>query len=79
MIECFKCEYDVVVMVDCGLVDDGLFVVEVGVDFIGMMLCGYIGECFKVDGFDYEVIEVFVKKFDGDCFVIVEGCIYILD
>ena len=43
-IEHLKREYDVVVMADCGSVDDGLFAAEAGADLIGTTLCGYTGE-----------------------------------
>ena len=78
-IERLKREYDVVVMADCGSVDDGLFAAEAGADLIGTTLCGYTGECPKTDGPDYEVIEALVKKLDGDRPVIAEGRIHTPD
>ena len=74
-----KAEYDVVVMADCGSVDDGLFAAEAGADLIGTTLCGYTGERPKTDGPDYEVIEALVKKLSGDCPVIAEGRIHTPD
>ena len=78
-IERLKREYDVVVMADCGSVDDGLFAAEAGADLIGTTLCGYTGERPKTDGPDYEVIEALVKKLSGDCPVIAEGRIHTPD
>jgi thiazole biosynthesis protein thiG len=78
-IEHLKREYDVVVMADCGSVDDGLFAAEAGADLIGTTLCGYTGERPKTDGPDYEVIEALVKKLSGDCPVIAEGRIHTPD
>lgn len=78
-IERLKREYDVVVMADCGSVDDGLFAAEAGADLIGTTLCGYTGERPKADGPDYEVIEALVKKLDGDRPVIAEGRIHTPD
>ena len=78
-IERLKREYDVVVMADCGSVDDGLFAAEAGADLIGTTLCGYTGERPKTDGPDYEVIEALVKKLDGDRPVIAEGRIHTPD
>lgn len=49
-IERLKREYDVVVMADCGSVDDGLFAAEAGADLIGTTLCGYTGSAPKPTG-----------------------------
>ncbi|AOH45928.1 N-acetylmannosamine-6-phosphate 2-epimerase [Propionibacterium sp. NM47_B9-13] len=74
-----KEEYDVVVMADCGSVDDGLFAAEAGADLIGTTLCGYTGERPKTDGPDYEVIETLVNRLDGGRPVIAEGRIHAPD
>lgn len=68
--------FDVFIMVDCGLFDDVIVVEVVGVDIFGMILFGYIGECLKSDGFDFEFIGFIVVC--CVCLVVVEGCFYIL-
>lgn len=48
---------DVIVMADCGSLDDGLAAADAGADLVGTTLAGYTGERTRTDGPDLKLIE----------------------
>lgn len=52
----------VLVMADCGSVDDGLAAADAGADCVGTTLCGYTGERAKTVGPDLEVLEALATR-----------------
>lgn len=71
----FKQHYpDVLVMADCGSLDDALAAQDGGADIIGTTLAGYTGERPKTDGPDYELIEQVVGRISKP--VVVEGRVH---
>lgn len=53
-----RAEYpEVLVMADCGSVDDAEAALAAGADILGTTLAGYTGECDTTDGPDWEVVD----------------------
>lgn len=65
----------VVVMADCGSLDDARQAVDAGTDIISTTLAGYTGELPKTDGPDFELLGAMVEQFP-DVPVICEGRIH---
>lgn len=63
---------DVLVMADCGSLDDALAARDAGVDVIGTTLAGYTGERPHSDGPDLELVEQLCAVLPG-CPVVAEG------
>ncbi len=68
---------DVLVMADCGSLDDALAAEQGGADIIGTTLAGYSGERPKTVGPDYEVIEQVIGAVQAP--VVVEGRVHNLE
>ncbi|MFD4264093.1 N-acetylmannosamine-6-phosphate 2-epimerase [Streptomyces sp. NPDC058534] len=56
-VELLRAETDVLVMADCGSVDDARAAEDAGVDLLGTTLSGYTGERPKTDGPDLELLD----------------------
>jgi N-acylglucosamine-6-phosphate 2-epimerase len=54
-------EADVLVMADCGSLDDALAAADAGADLVGTTLAGYTGERPRTDGPDLELLEQVVR------------------
>jgi N-acylglucosamine-6-phosphate 2-epimerase len=65
---------DVLVMADCGSLDDALAAQGAGVDLLGTTLAGYTGERPKTDGPDLELVEAMVAQCSLP--VVVEGRVH---
>lgn len=65
---------DVIVMADCGSLDDGLAAADAGADIVGTTLAGYTGERTKTDGPDLKLIEALAGRLSVP--VIAEGRIH---
>lgn len=74
-IKCLHEETNVLVMADCGSLDDALTAAASGADFIGTTLAGYSGERAKTTGPDLELLEQ-IKAADLDPMLIAEGRIH---
>lgn len=74
-----KSQWDLVVMADCGSVEDGMAAAEAGADLIGTTLCGYTGERPAGPGPDYEVLEALVDRVGATHPVIAEGRVHTPD
>src|SRR5690554_1576783 len=65
---------DVLVMADCGSLDDALAAEDAGADVVGTTLAGYTGEREKTDGPDVELIDQMVARCTRP--VVVEGRVH---
>lgn len=65
---------DVLVMADCGSLDDALAAQEAGVDLLGTTLAGYTGERRKTDGPDLDLVDAMVAACTLP--VVVEGRVH---
>ncbi len=65
----------VVVMADCGSIDDARMAAEAGTDILSTTLSGYTGEREKTDGPDFELLRQMVAEFP-DFPVICEGRVH---
>ncbi|WP_084516229.1 N-acetylmannosamine-6-phosphate 2-epimerase [Microbacterium luticocti] len=70
-IRALRVERDVLVMADCGSLDDARAAEDAGVDLIGTTLSGYTGERARTDGPDLELIAEVARRCDAP--VIGEG------
>ncbi|WP_324652562.1 N-acetylmannosamine-6-phosphate 2-epimerase [Georgenia sp. H159] len=68
---------DVLVMADCGSLDDALAAEDAGADVVGTTLAGYTGEREKTDGPDVELIDQLVARCERP--VVVEGRVHTPD
>lgn len=57
-----RAEHNVVVMADCGSVEDALAAAAAGADILGTTLAGYTGERPKTDGPDLELITQITQR-----------------
>lgn len=74
-IEGLRAEYpEVLVMADCGSIDDAVAAAEAGADLLGTTLAGYTGERPKTGGPDWEFVDQVVAL--GARPVVVEGRIH---
>lgn len=64
----------VVVMADCGSVDDARRAADAGSDVLSTTLSGYTGEREKTDGPDFELLRQMVEEFDRP--VLCEGRVH---
>ncbi|MBX9244053.1 putative N-acetylmannosamine-6-phosphate 2-epimerase [Actinotalea ferrariae] len=55
-VRALRAEHDVLVMADCGSLDDALAAADAGCDLIGTTLAGYTGERPRTDGPDLELV-----------------------
>lgn len=74
-VEQLRADGPVVVMADCGSLDDALAARDAGADIIGTTLAGYTGERARTDGPDLEFLEQIVGRFP-DVPVIAEGRVH---
>ena len=65
---------DVLVMADCGSLDDALAAEDAGADIVGTTLAGYTGEREKTQGPDVELIDQLVARCERP--VVVEGRVH---
>ena len=65
---------EVLIMADCGSLEDALAAEEAGADLLGTTLAGYTGEREKTSGPDYELVTDVVNRVDTP--VIAEGRIH---
>jgi len=65
---------DVLVMADCGSLDDALAAEDAGADVVGTTLAGYTGEREKTEGPDVELIDQLVARCARP--VVVEGRVH---
>lgn len=65
---------DVLVMADCGSLDDALAAEDAGVDVVGTTLAGYTGERERTDGPDVELVDQLVARCERP--VVVEGRVH---
>ncbi|MGF3054301.1 N-acetylmannosamine-6-phosphate 2-epimerase [Microbacterium sp. YY-03] len=70
-IQGLKAQYDVLVMADCGSLDDAKAAEAAGADFIGTTLAGYTREREKTEGVDFELVAEVVAACERP--VVVEG------
>lgn len=70
-----RADSEVVVMADCGSLDDARAAVDAGVDLIGTTLAGYTGERPRTDGPDLELVRDLVDALPGVP-VVAEGRIH---
>lgn len=66
---------DVLVMADCGSLDDAVAAHEAGADILSSTLSGYTGERPRTDGPDWELVDQLVSTFP-DQPVLVEGRVH---
>lgn len=66
-----RAQYDVLVMADCGSLDDAIAAEAAGADFIGTTLAGYTGEREKTEGVDFDLVTEVVAAVQKP--VVVEG------
>ncbi|MFD4261562.1 N-acetylmannosamine-6-phosphate 2-epimerase [Streptomyces sp. NPDC058534] len=69
-----RAETDVLVMADCGSVDDARAAEDAGVDLLGTTLAGYTGERPKTDGPDLELLDALLER--SSLPVVVEGRVH---
>ncbi|GAA1698887.1 N-acetylmannosamine-6-phosphate 2-epimerase [Microcella alkalica] len=65
---------DVLVMADCGSLDDALAAEDAGAHLLGTTLAGYTGERPRTDSVDLELIELIVARSDRP--VVAEGRVH---
>lgn len=65
----------VIVMADCGSLDDARQAADAGTDILSTTLAGYTGEREKTDGPDFELLDSMIREFP-DVPVICEGRIH---
>lgn len=53
---------DVLLMADCGSLDDALAAEQAGVDCVGTTLAGYTGERARTSGPDFDLLDEFVSR-----------------
>lgn len=68
---------NVLVMADCGCIEDGLVCEQAGADIIGTTLSGYSGDRPKTPGPDFELIEQMVAKLNTP--IVVEGRVHTVE
>lgn len=61
-IAALRAEHDVLVMADCGSLEDALAAEAAGADILGTTLAGYTGEREKTDGPDLELIAAIAAR-----------------
>lgn len=66
--------FDVLVMADCGSLDDALAAEDAGAHLLGTTLSGYTGERPRTDSVDLELIELIVARSDRP--VVAEGRVH---